>query len=67
MAELAETTDPAKRSDLLKQAQKRLADDYVNAFLFQLPKLGVANAKIVGLWKNQPTPANDMSEVYWKD
>ncbi|SOC81904.1 peptide/nickel transport system substrate-binding protein [Ensifer adhaerens] len=67
MAELSNTTDPAKRSELLKQAQKRIADDYVNAFLFQLPKTGVANAKIVGLWKNQPTPANDMSAVYWKD
>lgn len=67
MAELSNTTDPAKRTELLKEAQKRIADDYVNAFLFQLPKLGVANAKLVGLWKNQPTPANDMTDVYWKD
>ena len=67
MAELSATTDPAKRTELLQQAQKRIADDYVNAFLFELPKIGVANAKLVGLWKNQPTPANDMSEVYWKD
>ena len=67
MTELSGTTDPAKRSELLKAAQKRIADDYVNAFLFELPKTGVANAKIVGLWKNQPTPSNDMSAVYWKD
>ena len=67
MAELSATTDVAKRTDLLKAAQKQIADDYVNAYLFQLARTGVANAKIVGLWQNQPTPANDMTAVYWKD
>lgn len=67
MADLNVTTDPAKRTELLQAAQKRIAEDYVNGYLFQLAKTGVANAKIVGLWKNQPTQANDMSEVYWKD
>lgn len=67
MSDLSATTDAAKRTELLKAAQKQIADDYVNAYLFQLARTGVANAKIVGLWKNQPTPANDMSEVYWKD
>jgi peptide/nickel transport system substrate-binding protein len=67
MAELSATTDVAKRTDLLKAAQKQIADDYVNAYLFQLARTGVANAKIVGLWQNQPTPANDMTAVYWRD
>lgn len=67
MAELNVTTDPAKRTELLQAAQKRIAEDYVNAYLFQLAKTGVADAKIVGLWQNQPTQANDMTEVYWKD
>ena len=44
-----------------------LADDYVVAWLFQLAKTGVANAKIEGLWENSPTPANDLTAVRWTD
>jgi peptide/nickel transport system substrate-binding protein len=39
----------------------------VNAFLFQLPKTGVADARIRGLWANSPTQANDMTAVYWAE
>ena len=67
MAEVNTTTDDAKRSELLKQAQTMIADDYVNAYLFQLAKTGVANAKIEGLWENAPTPANDLSKVHWTE
>ncbi|TPW31268.1 ABC transporter substrate-binding protein [Pararhizobium mangrovi] len=67
MAELDRTTDPEKRTELLKQAQKRIAEDYVNAFLFELPKLGVAKKNLMGLWKNSPTPANDLTEVHWRN
>ncbi|TNF60518.1 MAG: ABC transporter substrate-binding protein, partial [Rhodobacteraceae bacterium] len=38
------TTDAAERSALLKQAQTKIAEDYVNGYLFQLAKTGVANA-----------------------
>ncbi|AGT10195.1 ABC transporter substrate-binding protein [Paracoccus aminophilus] len=67
MAKLQETVDPAQRSALLVEAQEMIADDYVNAFLFQLPKIGVADARITGLWENAPMPANDLSEVRWTD
>ncbi|WP_299847130.1 ABC transporter substrate-binding protein [uncultured Paracoccus sp.] len=67
MDQLKATTDPAARSDLLIQAQGMIADDYVNAFLFQLAKTGVANAKIEGLWENAPTQANDLTKVHWVD
>ncbi|MFB2533339.1 ABC transporter substrate-binding protein [Paracoccus sp. p4-l81] len=59
------TVDPAERSALLKAAQQKIADDYVNAYLFQLPKTGVWNAKIEGLWENAPTQANDLTKVRW--
>ena len=59
------TTDPAERSDLLKQAQTKIAEDHVNGYLFQLAKTGVANAKIEGLWENAPTQANDLTGVRW--
>ncbi len=67
METLTKTTDPAARSDLLKQAQEVIAKDYVNAYLFQLAKTGVANAKIEGLWENSPTQANDLTAVHWVD
>ncbi len=67
MAELDITTDPAARSELLKAAQTDIAENFVNAYLFQLAKTGVANAKIEGLWENSPTQANDLTAVHWTD
>ncbi|WP_199258337.1 ABC transporter substrate-binding protein [Paracoccus binzhouensis] len=67
MTKLDAATDPAERSKLLKQAQQILADDYANAFLFQLAKTGVAKAEIEGLWENAPMPANDLTAVHWRD
>ena len=65
MDQLNVTTDPADRSALLKQAQELIAQDFVNAYLFQLAKTGVANARIEGLWANSPTQANDLTAVHW--
>ena len=42
-----------------------LATDAVNGFLFMLPKTGVWNAKLEGLWENSPVQANDLTEVRW--
>jgi peptide/nickel transport system substrate-binding protein len=67
MDKLNITTGPAERSAILKEAQQMIADDYVNAYLFQLAKTGVANAKIEGLWENSPTQANDLTAVKWVD
>jgi peptide/nickel transport system substrate-binding protein len=47
-------------------AQRKLADDAVNAFLFQLPNVVVADAKLNGLWKNAPIFVNDLSAMSWK-
>ena len=67
MSQLDAATDPAQRSTLLKQAQQIIADDYVNAYLFQLAKTGVAKAEIEGLWENAPMPANDLTAVHWRE
>ncbi|MCC6305659.1 MAG: ABC transporter substrate-binding protein [Rhodobacteraceae bacterium] len=67
MAELSETSDPARRTELLQAAQRKIAEDQVNAFLFQLAKAGVANARIEGLWENAPVPANDLTAVRWRE
>lgn len=65
MDKLKATVAPAERSDLLKQAQTMIAQDYVNAYLFQLAKAGVADARLEGLWENSPMPANDLTGVRW--
>lgn len=67
MGELGRTADPAERSGLLKSAQEMIAQDYVNGYLFQLAKTGVADARIEGLWENAPTQANDLTQVRWTD
>ena len=66
MTELNGTTDPAKRTEMLQHAQKIIAEDYVNGYLFQLAALSVAKAGIKGLWTNAPTAANDLTAVSWE-
>ena len=66
IADLDNSSDPATRAALLGTAQRILAEDAVNAFLFQLPKLGVWRKGIKGLWRNSPVQANDVTGVRWE-
>jgi len=61
------TSDVAMRTQLNQQAQRMIAEDYVNGYLFQLAKTGVADARIQGLWENAPTQANDLTGVSWAE
>lgn len=65
--ELNVTSDEARRKELLGKAQKILADDAPVAFLFELPKVGVWDKKLEGMWHDQPVPANDLTKVKWAD
>lgn len=65
--ELNLTSDEATRNSLLAKAQNILADDAVVGFLFELPKVGVWDAKLSGLWENAPIQANDLTKVKWDD
>ncbi len=67
IADAEHTTDETARNKLYGDAQKILADDVPALFLYALPKLGVWNAKLEGLWKNEPIPSNDLTEVHWND
>ncbi len=67
MEDLNLATDPATRAALLVAAQTMISEDYVNGYLFQLASLSVAKAGVVGLWKNSPTQAVDLTAVYWKE
>ncbi len=64
--ELSKTSDEGRRTELLRQAQERIAKDCVNVFLFLFPKIGVWDAKLVGMWENSPIPAIDLTEVRWQ-
>ena len=67
MADLTATTDPAKRTELMQAAERRIADDYVNAYLFQLAALTVAKAGVRGLWPNAPVAAMDLADLSWAE
>ncbi|WP_370301391.1 ABC transporter substrate-binding protein [Pseudooceanicola sp.] len=66
MDELNKTTDPDQRTEMLQTAQKMIADDYVNGFLFELAYPTVAKAGIKGLWKDLPTAAVDLTAGSWE-
>jgi peptide/nickel transport system substrate-binding protein len=59
------TPDDAARNRLYGEMQRIIADDAVNGFLFQLPKIGVWNKNLTGLWKDSPIQANDVTAVRW--
>ena len=67
MAKADGTTDPALRSKYLKQAQRKLADDAVNGYLFQLAKITILDKALVGVWRNSPMFVNDLRSVSWKE
>lgn len=49
----------------LEQAQRRIAEDAVNVFLFMVPQTFVLNRKLQGLWVNTPVPATVLEDVRW--
>ncbi|MFO1141470.1 MAG: ABC transporter substrate-binding protein [Amaricoccus sp.] len=67
MAGVEATADPVEQAAILRAAQERIAQRYVNAYLFQLAKTGVADARIRGLWLDSPTQATDLTAVYWAE
>jgi peptide/nickel transport system substrate-binding protein len=67
MAALQRATDDGARTRILQDAQRLLANDAVNGFLFQLPKIGVWNVALKGQWADSPVQANDLTSAYWED
>ena len=67
MDTLNKTTDPDERTALLGDAQRIIADDAVNGYLFQLAALTVAKAGVRGLGENAPTAAVDLTAISWAE
>jgi len=66
IAKLDAAPDLATFKKYIGEAQKKIADDCVNAFLFQLQQFNVENANLQGLWKDSPIFVNDLSALSWK-
>ncbi|TBW36280.1 ABC transporter substrate-binding protein [Siculibacillus lacustris] len=65
MATIETTPDEAARDRLYISAQKMLAQDAVNIFLFILPKITVTRGGLTGMWTDWPLPANPLAELAW--
>ncbi|WJR65425.1 ABC transporter substrate-binding protein [Neorhizobium sp. CSC1952] len=61
------TADPAEQEKLYGEAQTILADDVPALYLFVMPKLGVWDGKVKGLWENEPIPSNVLTDVHWEE
>ena len=59
------TSNAAERAKLLGDAQKMLAEDAANGFLYQPQFPTIAKKNVKGLWKELPIFANDLSALSW--
>jgi peptide/nickel transport system substrate-binding protein len=66
-AELKATLDEDARIPLYQELQRILAEDAVHGFLFELPKVGVWNADLQGMWENAVISANILQGLSWAE
>ena len=67
LAQLEDATGEADQRFLLRQIQSRIADDAVNGFLFQYPKLGVWDARLKGMGVAGVVDNNAMAEAWFDE
>ena len=60
------STNAQARLKLLGDIQRKLAEDSVNAYLFQLPQVAVSNKRLKGVWSSSPIFANDVAALAWQ-
>ena len=65
MAKADTELDPVRRREYLQMAQRALAGDAVNGFLFQLAKTAVFRKGLKGVWKDSHVFVNDVSAMSW--
>jgi ABC-type dipeptide/oligopeptide/nickel transport system permease component/ABC-type transport system substrate-binding protein len=64
IAELDDTVDALERRALLQKIQRKLAEDAVNGFLFQYPRLDVWNRQLAGIGFDNVLGTIDMSAAH---
>jgi peptide/nickel transport system substrate-binding protein len=62
---LAATTNTREKARLWRDIQRQLADDAVNAFLWNPAQVSVAKRGLRGLWTSSPIFANDLAALSW--
>jgi peptide/nickel transport system substrate-binding protein len=65
-ARIQSTADATERNRLMGEAQRLVARDAVSAYLYQPTWLTVANARLLGLWKDAPLLVNDLAALRWQ-
>jgi peptide/nickel transport system substrate-binding protein len=65
IAALDDSIDPARRRALLQHIQRKLADDAVNGFLFQYPRLAVWNTHLRGIDFDNVLSVVDLSRAHY--
>ncbi len=63
--EAERAVDDAARLEHYGRAQEILAQDLPALYLFVMPKLGLWDKRLTGLWTNEPIPSNDLTDVRW--
>jgi peptide/nickel transport system substrate-binding protein len=64
MKKAEEEMNESARKKIYAQAQRMIAEDAVNAFLFAYPALPAMKKEVMNWWKDYPTIVTDASEVY---
>ena len=62
----AEAARGRMQVQLYGDLQRQIANDAVNAFIFNPSQVSVARRGLKGLWASSPVFANDMSQVSWQ-
>ena len=65
VATLAATSDQKEKAKLWRDIQRQLADDAVNAYVWNPAQVAVFKKGLRGLWNSSPIFANDMGAVSW--
>jgi peptide/nickel transport system substrate-binding protein len=65
VATLAATSDQKEKARLWRDLQRQLAEDAVNAFLWNPAQVAVFKKGLRGLWNSSPIFANDLAAVSW--
>lgn len=66
LARANRATDVAEQNRAWGDAQRQIAEDAVNVFLFELPKVAVARVGLRGLWTHSPMFLNDLAAMRWE-
>jgi peptide/nickel transport system substrate-binding protein len=65
VATLATTSDMKQKGILWRDIQRQLAEDAVNAFIWNPAQVAVFKKGLRGVWTNSPIFANDLGNMSW--